>query len=159
MSRSARHLACSLLTAAAATTWSIAAACPSDAPGLAQHQVQPAAVVETAALAATHRMTDSETAAVASPSSPIPAYAAQALGVIRRTGEAPPGFRGGTPFHNNEHLLPPRTSAGASVRYREWDVHPWVRGRNRGAERLVTGSDGSAYYTADHYQSFVRVLP
>ena len=41
----------------------------------------------------------------------------------------------------------------------EWDVHPWVRGVNRGAERLITGSDGGAYFTADHYRTFIRLTP
>ncbi|MGH9514842.1 MAG: ribonuclease domain-containing protein [Terriglobales bacterium] len=30
-------------------------------------------------------------------------------------------------------------------------------GAGRGSERLVTGSDGSAYYTGDHYQTFQKV--
>lgn len=42
------------------------------------------------------------------------------------------------------------------VDYREWDVNPHVKGVDRGAERLVTGSDGSAYSTRDHYDTFVR---
>jgi len=28
---------------------------------------------------------------------------------------------------------------------------------DRGARRIVTGRDGQFYYTANHYQSFVRV--
>ena len=31
------------------------------------------------------------------------------------------------------------------------------RGQSRDAERIITGSDGSAYYTADHYVSFVVI--
>ncbi|WP_425552676.1 ribonuclease domain-containing protein [Kribbella alba] len=37
------------------------------------------------------------------------------------------------------------------------DVNPKVKGVDRGSERLVTGSDGSAWYTTDHYQSFFPV--
>ncbi|WP_445322230.1 ribonuclease domain-containing protein [Paenibacillus sp. FSL M7-1046] len=28
---------------------------------------------------------------------------------------------------------------------------------NRGAERLVTGDDGTVYYTNDHYKAFVKI--
>lgn len=38
-----------------------------------------------------------------------------------------------------------------------WDVNPYVKGFDRGAERLVTGSDGKAYYTSDHYATFVQL--
>lgn len=42
-----------------------------------------------------------------------------------------------------------------SVTYREWDVKPYVKGVARGPERIVTGSDGSAYWTGDHYDTFL----
>ena len=29
---------------------------------------------------------------------------------------------------------------------------------NPGAERLIVGSDGSMYYTPDHYKTFVRIF-
>ena len=52
----------------------------------------------------------------------------------------------------------PKTDAnGKPITYREWDVNPSQPGVNRGAERLVTGSDGSAWYTSDHYQTFTRI--
>lgn len=51
-----------------------------------------------------------------------------------------------------------RTDAqGNSITYHEWDVKPYEKGVNRGSERLVTGSDGSAHYTTDHYVSFQGV--
>jgi guanyl-specific ribonuclease Sa len=53
-------------------------------------------------------------------------------------------------------VLPGTDANGTSVTYREWDVNPYT-GANRGAERLVTGSDRSAWYTNDHYNSFVRI--
>ncbi|MFM8931982.1 MAG: ribonuclease domain-containing protein [Gemmataceae bacterium] len=43
------------------------------------------------------------------------------------------------------------------MRYREWDVNPLRPGLNRGAERLITGSDGSAHYTLDHYDTFKKI--
>ena len=91
----------------------------------------------------------------------IPAFVLSIVDIVRRTSAPPPGYRGGTRFYNDgrdgEPTLPATTPAGRSITYREWDVHPWVRGVNRGAERLVTGSDGSAYYTADHYRTFTRI--
>lgn len=40
------------------------------------------------------------------------------------------------------------------VMYREWDVNPYTKGVDRGAECIVTGSYSSAYWTRDHYDSF-----
>lgn len=67
-------------------------------------------------------------------------------------GSPLPGFKGGKTFENNQGRLP-RTEG---VTYREWDVNPYVKGVDRGAERLVTGSDGSAYFTNDHYATFTK---
>jgi len=53
-------------------------------------------------------------------------------------------------------VLPRQDSHGAPITYREWDVNPYT-GANRGTERLVTGSDGSAWYTSDHYNTFARI--
>ncbi len=82
------------------------------------------------------------------------------LEVIDRTGEAPAGYRGGAQFMNDGRgggqVLPRTDAGGKPVTYREWDVNPYT-GANRGTERLVTGSDGSAWYTNDHYDSFVRI--
>lgn len=41
------------------------------------------------------------------------------------------------------------------VTYREWDVNPYTKGVNRGTEWIVSGSDGSAYWTGDHYDTFL----
>jgi len=38
-----------------------------------------------------------------------------------------------------------------------WDVNPKVPNLDRGLERIVTGSDGSAWYTTDHYHTFHRI--
>ncbi|WP_433491729.1 ribonuclease domain-containing protein [Nocardia grenadensis] len=68
-----------------------------------------------------------------------------------------PGTKGGVPFGNREGRLPAADSAGKAVRYQEWDVNPKKPGQSRDAERIVTGSDGSAWYTGDHYDSFTRM--
>ncbi len=87
----------------------------------------------------------------------IPDYALEVLSYIRKNGEAPDGYVGGREFQNREKRLPAKSQDGKKIRYSEWDVHPKVKGQNRGPERLVTGSDHSAYYTRDHYKSFVKI--
>lgn len=69
--------------------------------------------------------------------------------IEKRDGAPLPGYVGGREFHNRERRLP----AG---RYREYDVHPRVAGQDRGPERLVVEQrTGRAYYTGDHYRTFV----
>lgn len=88
---------------------------------------------------------------------PVPPNAREALAYIRQHGYAPPGFMGGRVFGNYEGLLPRFDARRKRIEYREWDVHPRAEGRARRAERLVTGHDGRAWYTPDHYRSFVEV--
>ena len=66
-----------------------------------------------------------------------------------RGGRPLPGYIGGRDFQNRERRLP-RGS------YREYDVNPKIRGRRRNAERIVIEHRiGKAYYTGDHYRTFV----
>jgi ribonuclease T1 len=58
----------------------------------------------------------------------------------------------GTVFSNREHLLPPE----AHGYYHEYTV-PTPGSPDRGARRIVMGSQGEAYYTDDHYRSFWRI--
>ncbi len=85
----------------------------------------------------------------------IPIYVSKILTYIRLHKKAPEGYVGGRRFQNREHKLPTHTN-GIKISYREWDVHPLVKGLNRGAERLIT-SDKSAYYTKDHYKTFITI--
>ena len=67
----------------------------------------------------------------------------------KRGGRPLPGYVGGRDFQNRERRLPPG-------RYREYDVNPNIRGRGRDAERIVIEQrTGKAYYTGDHYRTFV----
>ena len=69
----------------------------------------------------------------------------------QRKGEPLPGYAGGKAFRNREHRLPPG-------RYKEYDVNRRVPGRSRDAERLVIEQEtGKAYYTNDHYRTFVSL--
>jgi len=87
----------------------------------------------------------------------VPAYARETLAYIRQHGDAPPGFVGGRVFGNYEGALPRFNQRRKRIAYREWDVHPRAEARNRGTERLITGNDGRAWFTADHYRSFVEI--
>lgn len=86
-----------------------------------------------------------------------PAYALKVLQYIRQNGQAPDGYVGGREFQNREKRLPQKAPDGKKIRYSEWDVHPKTAGKDRGPERLVTGSDHSAWYTKDHYKSFLKI--
>lgn len=91
-------------------------------------------------------------------SAEVPAKIYEVLEHIDRYNRAPEGYEGGRRFGNYEKRLPVSDPAsGKKISYREWDVNPKIPGKNRGAERLVTGNDKSAYYTRDHYETFVRV--
>ncbi|WP_024802342.1 ribonuclease domain-containing protein [Nocardia sp. BMG51109] len=68
-----------------------------------------------------------------------------------------PGTKGGDQWMNREGTLSKKDSSGKAITYKEWDVNPKKRGQTRDAERIVTGSDGSAYYTGDHYKTFTRM--
>jgi ribonuclease T1 len=66
-----------------------------------------------------------------------------------RYGKPLPGYIGGREFRNRERRLPPGD-------YREYDVNPKIRGRSRDAERIVIEqTSGRAYYTGDHYRTFI----
>lgn len=68
-----------------------------------------------------------------------------------------PGTKGGITFQNREGRLPATDDSGKRVKYQEWDVNPKKPGQSRDAERIVTGSDDSAWYTGDHYDTFTRM--
>jgi ribonuclease T1 len=67
----------------------------------------------------------------------------------QRHGAPLPGYVGGRLFHNREHRLP-------MGHYKEYDVNRRVSGRSRDAERIVVEqTTGKAYYTDDHYRTFL----
>ncbi|CAM3036093.1 ribonuclease domain-containing protein [Prescottella defluvii] len=92
--------------------------------------------------------------------SAVPDYVWTTLAAIDAGGWPPadsPGTQGGRTFGNHEGRLPATSDGGRKVRYQEWDVNRKRDGRGRDAERIVTGDDGSAWYTSDHYETFVRM--
>lgn len=87
----------------------------------------------------------------------VPEKVYKVLQYVRTNGKAPEGYVGGRKFGNFEKLLP-ASENGRKIKYQEWDVNPKTKGKNRGAERLVTGNNDRAYYTRDHYHSFTEIL-
>jgi guanyl-specific ribonuclease Sa len=87
----------------------------------------------------------------------IPQKVYTVLAYVRANNRAMDGYVGGRRFGNFENHLPRSATDGKPIRYQEWDVNPKIQGRNRGTQRLITGSDGRAWYTNDHYNSFVEV--
>jgi len=83
------------------------------------------------------------------------------LSVVDATGSAPSGYVGGRQFMNDTRggttALPHQDGSGRVITYHEYDVNPHVSGVNRGPQRLVIGSDGSAWDTADHYVTWERL--
>jgi ribonuclease T1 len=89
--------------------------------------------------------------------SAIPQKVYDVLTFIRANHRAMPGYVGGRVFTNREKVVPTEDSDGHPILYQEWDVNPKVQGQNRGTERILTGSDGRAWYTNDHYKSFEEI--
>jgi len=82
----------------------------------------------------------------------LPTEARDMLQLIKRGG--PFAYdRDGVAFKNYERVLPQRPRGY----YHEYTVTtPGVR--NRGARRVVCGPLPECYYSADHYQTFKRIL-
>jgi len=87
----------------------------------------------------------------------IPQKVYGVLTYIRSNHQPMPGYVGGRIFSNREELLPWEDNRGKPILYHEWDVNPKMEGQNRGTERIITGSDGRAWYTNDHYRSFREI--
>ncbi|HMU35671.1 MAG TPA: ribonuclease domain-containing protein [Marmoricola sp.] len=83
----------------------------------------------------------------------LPPQAQHTVKLIRAGGPYPYA-RDGVRFGNYEGRLPQKPPNF----YREYTVKtPGIS--SRGARRIVAGQDGTFYYTADHYESFRRVVP
>lgn len=91
------------------------------------------------------------------PQDAVPAHVRETLTYVRQHGFPAPGFMGGRVYGNYEGVLPRYDARRKRIEYREWDVRPRAQGRNRIPERLVTGSDGRAWYTSNHFRTFTEV--
>jgi ribonuclease T1 len=84
--------------------------------------------------------------------SKLPAEAGRTWKLIEANGPFPYPRNDGVTFQNREKRLPAKDSGY----YREYTV-PTQGRTDRGARRIVTGSQKEVFYTADHYSTFVVV--
>jgi guanyl-specific ribonuclease Sa len=63
----------------------------------------------------------------------------------------------GGKWRNGELKLPTNDAKGNKIAYRKFDVNNKTSNAGRDAERFVRGSDGSVYYTNDHYITFTKI--
>lgn len=103
------------------------------------------------------RKIDETTPPNASTDSRIPAKVYRVLEYVRQNNAPMNGYVGGRNFGNFEGLLPKKGSDGRKLKFQEWDVNPKKNGKNRGTERLITASNGQAWFTNDHYATFTEI--
>ncbi|SEQ60965.1 Guanyl-specific ribonuclease Sa [Lentzea xinjiangensis] len=84
--------------------------------------------------------------------SKLPAEAGRTWELIEANGPFPYPRNDGVTFQNREKRLPVKNSGY----YKEYTV-PTPGSQDRGARRLVTGSEREVFYTGDHYSTFVVV--
>lgn len=82
----------------------------------------------------------------------LPKEAQKTVSLIKKDGPYP-YKRDGVTFANFERRLPQKERGY----YKEYTV-PKPGARDRGARRIVAGRKGEYYYSADHYQTFRRIL-
>lgn len=82
----------------------------------------------------------------------LPPEARSTLRLIEQGGPFP-YQRDGIAFGNYEKRLPPQKRGY----YQEYTV-PTPGLKSRGARRIIAGSGHERYYTADHYNSFRRII-
>ncbi|GGR50276.1 RHS repeat-associated protein [Nocardioides luteus] len=61
----------------------------------------------------------------------------------------------GNDGRNGAYVLPRTTPGGDAITYQERGVWQSLDNPEPGGERIVTGSDGSIYYSATHYQTYI----
>ncbi len=81
----------------------------------------------------------------------LPPEAGDTLSLIQTDGPFPYS-QDGVVFQNREGILPDEPTGY----YHEYTVKT-PASPDRGARRIVTGSDGAMYYTGDHYDTFERI--
>ena len=67
------------------------------------------------------------------------------------------GTAAGSKYLNRDRKLPYIDNSGNPITYKEFDVNNRLPNQSRDGERFVVGSDGSIYYTNDHYNTFIRI--
>ncbi len=70
---------------------------------------------------------------------------------------ASPGTKAGGKWSNRDGQLPSVDANGNKITYKEYDVFNKSEGATRDSSRFVRGSDGSVYFTDDHYLTFTKI--
>jgi guanyl-specific ribonuclease Sa len=68
-----------------------------------------------------------------------------------------PGTAAGSKYKNRDGKLPTSDNSGKPITYKEFDINNKLPNQNRDSQRFVRGSDGSVYYTDDHYTTFTKI--
>ncbi|MBC1606341.1 hypothetical protein HCJ12_00885 [Listeria welshimeri] len=68
-----------------------------------------------------------------------------------------PGTKAGSSYKNRDGKLPNVDKDGNPITYGEYDVNNKLPNTKRDSERFIRGSDGSLYYTDDHYNNFIKI--
>lgn len=108
----------------------------------------PAASTGADGLAPPRPVTDLPTLVVAE----LPVEAVATLRLIKQGGPFPYA-QDGAVFQNREGKLPSRPAGS----YHEYTVRT-PGSPDRGARRIVSGSDGALFWTTDHYRSFREII-
>ncbi|OFO78190.1 type IV secretion protein Rhs [Rothia sp. HMSC065D02] len=83
-----------------------------------------------------------------------------------KKAEGPKGYGNMPENKSGGHILPEKDVNGNPITYTEYDVKPpepivkenGKPGLDRGKHRIVVGSNGSIYYSPDHYLTFIRLI-
>ena len=73
------------------------------------------------------------------------------------SGHQGTGTASGRAWANRDGALPQFDARGNPITYREFDVNTRVAGAPRDAQRFIVGSDGSIFFTDDHYLTFFQI--
>lgn len=60
-------------------------------------------------------------------------------------------------IRTKKNICRPQSYDGEPITYQEFDVNNRIPGQDRDSQRFVVGSDGSVYYTDEHYHGFVKI--
>lgn len=104
----------------------------------------------------TNEITNVETNKTTTHKAGVPNEAYEVAEYVLTNHKAPKGYVGGRVFENREHHLPSVDESNHLIVYQEFDIHPKIKGVNRGAERIIIGSNLARYYTSNHYKTFIE---
>jgi ribonuclease T1 len=134
-----------------ATTVTLAAGGRANTPTIAASSTTRPTTTKAGATTTTRPAKDAAGFTIVRPAQ-LPKEAQQTLALVEKGGPYPYD-RDGIEFQNREKILPKK----AAGYYHEYTVVT-PGSDDRGARRIIAGSAGERYYTADHYASFVRVI-